>query len=117
MNRCPSGSRPSLAPWKRRLRRGLAFLLLDCLVALLAWAWPVFADTSGTLRSPESPVCYCACAEARARGGCTKMCELKKYASRWWATTCVKPRANAPANNSGSGPHLPHPDHAEHAQL
>jgi len=45
------------------------------------------------------------------------MCELKKYASRWWATSCAKPRAHAPANNSGSGPRLPHPEHAEHAQL
>jgi hypothetical protein len=104
-----------------RWKRAVAFLLLDCAVictvALVALSWPVLADTSGALRYPEPTACYCACAEAHARGGCAKMCELKKYAARWWATTCAKPRAHSPANNSGSGPRLPHPDHAEHAQL
>ncbi len=108
----------SITAWRRtpRWRRVLIFLALDCLVALAAWAWPVLADTSGAFRS-GSAVCYCACAESHARGGCAKMCELKKYASRWWATSCAKPRAHTPANNAGTGPRLPHPDHAEHAQL
>ena len=123
-----SGSSPHAAPSTHsgarktpRWKRTAAFLLLDCLVicvvAFVALSWPVLADTSGALRSPAPTACYCACAEAHARGGCAKMCELKKYAARWWATTCAKPRAHSPANNSGSGPRLPHPDHAEHAQL
>ncbi|MGA2812662.1 MAG: hypothetical protein ABSG16_14765 [Candidatus Acidiferrum sp.] len=87
-----------------------------CVAALVAWSWPVLADTSGTLRSPGPATCYCACAEAHSRSGCAKMCELKKYAARWWATSCAKPRAHSPANNSGTGPRLPHPDHAEHAE-
>jgi hypothetical protein len=106
----PASQRPP------RWRRFALFLALDGLVALAAWAWPALADTSAALRHSPA-MCYCACAEAHARSGCAKMCELKKYASRWWATTCAKPRAHAPANNSGSGPRLPHPDHAEHAQL
>jgi hypothetical protein len=116
---CP-GKHAAQSPVVRqtpRWKRALAFLLLDCVVALVAWSWPVLADTSSTLRNPSPTVCYCACAEAHAHGGCAKMCELKKYASRWWATSCAKPHAHAPANNSGTGPRLPHPDHAEHAQL
>jgi hypothetical protein len=45
------------------------------------------------------------------------MCELPKYAKRWWATTCVKPRYKRPAEDSNAGPHLRHPDRAQHAQL
>ena len=112
MNRSPLGSR-----WIPRLRRGLAFVALDCIVALAAWCWPVLADTPGTLQRAPAAVCYCSCAEAHAHGGCAKMCEIKKYASRWWATTCAKPHQHAPANNAGNGPRLPHPAHAEHAQL
>lgn len=45
------------------------------------------------------------------------MCDLPKYLSRWWATSCAKPRMKAPADNHGAGPRYPHPDRAEHAQL
>ena len=103
--------------WAPRLRRALAFLALDCVVGLLAWSWPVLADTSSALNRAPAAVCYCSCAEAHARGGCAKLCEIKKYATRWWATSCAKPHQHTPTNNAGSGPRLPHPDHPEHAQL
>jgi hypothetical protein len=115
MNRTPYGSSRQQI-WQRRVSRALLFVSLDLLVALIAWSWPVLADTSGSLRN-SSPKCYCNCAESHAHGGCAKMCELKKYASRWWATSCAKPHQQIPTNKSGAGPRLPHPDHAEHAQL
>jgi hypothetical protein len=114
MNRTSHGS-SSRRNWQRPLRRGLIFVLLDILVALVAWSWPVLADTSARLEG-TSAVCYCDCAESHARAGCAKMCELKKYASRWWATSCARPHQLPSANKSGAGPHLQHPDHAEHAQ-
>jgi hypothetical protein len=84
---------------------------------MLAAGASLFADTPGRLRNVPSGGCYCCCSESRTRGGCVKMCELPKYASRWWAITCAKPRLQHPAEDSNAGPHLHHPDHAEHAQL
>jgi hypothetical protein len=45
------------------------------------------------------------------------MCELPKYASRWWAVTCAKPHLDRHHDDSNAGPHLHHPDRAEHARL
>jgi hypothetical protein len=45
------------------------------------------------------------------------MCELKKYASRWWATSCAKPHRTFPKDDSGSGPRFPHPSRTEHARV
>jgi hypothetical protein len=45
------------------------------------------------------------------------MCDTKKRAVQWLATTCMKPRFQPPADKSGAGPRLRRPDHAEHAQL
>jgi len=84
---------------------------------LLTTAFSLLANTPDSLRTVPAGECYCHCSESHARAGCVKMCELKKYASRWWATSCAKPRIKPPADNSGAGPRLPHPDHAEHAQL
>jgi hypothetical protein len=53
-----------------------------------------------------------------ARRGCIKLCDAKKrVATRWLATSCIKPRFQPPPDKSNAGPHLRHPDHAEHAQL
>ena len=90
-------------------------LLLSTL--LLASGCTLLANTPAGLRAVPTGECYCRCPETSGRVGCVKMCELKKYASRWWATSCVKPRIKPPNNNSGAGPRLPHPDHAEHAKL
>jgi hypothetical protein len=100
-------------------RRGLRIIALSCvsvLVTLLATSLTMLADTPQTLRRVPSGGCYCHCVESRARTGCLKMCDLPKYASRWWATSCTKPRLLAPSDKHGAGPRLPHPDRAEHAQ-
>lgn len=76
-----------------------------------------YADLPARLRSVPAPACYCHCHEALARRGCTKMCDTKKRAVQWLATTCMKPRFEPPADKSGAGPRLRRPDHAEHAQL
>src|SRR5260370_24010975 len=99
-------------PWLRSVGR-LTFLgitLLGCSLGLLA-------DTAAMLRRVPAAGCYCHCAESRLRSGCIKMCDSKRYASRWWAKTCAKPHMQTPANNSNAGPTFPHPGRAEHAKL
>jgi len=91
--------------------------LLGFGVALLACAATLSADTPSMLRGVQTTGCYCHCAESKKSGGCVKMCESKRYASRWWATTCQKPHMQSPAHNSNAGPRFPHPGRAEHAQL
>jgi hypothetical protein len=86
-------------------------------VALLASSLSLFADTPARLHAAPSPGCYCRCAPARRLGTCVKMCEMPKYASRWWAVSCAKPHGRAAGDNRGAGPRLHHRDRAEHAQL
>lgn len=97
---------------RARSRRFLSALFL-CLSASVT----LLADTPSLLRTVPSTGCYCHCAESHARSGCAKMCETKKYATRWWATTCVKPHMHSPIHKYDAGPRLPHPDRAEHAQV
>jgi len=87
------------------------------LALVLAASVSLFADTPARLRNISAGSCYCGCSESRTKGGCVRMCELPKYATRWWATTCAKPHMQKPADDSNAGPHLRHPDRAEHAQL
>jgi hypothetical protein len=98
--------------WRRPLCRLylLGILFLGC-------AFTLFADTSALLRSIPAGGCYCHCAEAHLRGGCVKLCDSKRYASRWRATKCAKPHMQTPAENSNAGPRFPHPGRAEHAKL
>jgi hypothetical protein len=98
--------------WRRPLRRISlqGIILLGCSLTLLA-------DTPALLRSVPEGGCYCHCAESRLRGGCVKMCDSKRYVSRWRATKCAKPHMQTPTHNSHAGPRFPHPDRAEHAQL
>ena len=103
----------SLARTARRfLRRGLSLG-----AALLLTSLSLLADTSGLRRSTPAGVCYCHCATGRSHGGCAKMCESKRYASRWWATSCARPHRKPAGENPGASPRLPHPDRAEHARL
>lgn len=111
----PSGrtSNPSssfLAASRIRKAISLAALALACGAGLLG-------DTPSRIRFVDADRCYCRCAEGRTRAGCAKMCELPKYAKRWWATNCVKPRYKRPAEDSNAGPRLHHPDRAQHARL
>lgn len=98
--------------WRRPLRRLYlqVIILLGCSLTLLA-------DTPALLRSVPEGGCYCHCAESHLRGGCVKMCDSKRYVSRWRATKCAKPHMQTPTHNSHAGPRFPHPDRAEHAQL
>jgi len=96
---------------RRLIRRGLALG-----AALFLTSLSLLADTSGLLRSTPADACYCHCAMARSRGGCAKMCESKRYASRWWATSCARPHRKPAGENPGASPRLPHPDRAEHAR-
>lgn len=103
----PALSSPSAA--SRRI-----FLLA---LVILCSATELQGDTTGVLRSTRPAGCYCRCPVSAARSGCTKMCELPRYASRWWASSCARPHMRPPAENPGVSPRLPHPNRAEHAGM
>ncbi|HEY2457785.1 MAG TPA: hypothetical protein VGI13_10820, partial [Candidatus Acidoferrum sp.] len=100
---------------RTRLRRLAAWVVLDLLLAASLLVISAWADTSGSLRQVQVGGCYCGCAQSKTAAGCTKMCELPKYASRWWAVSCAKPRASAPAGSPEARPRLAHPDRPERA--
>ena len=80
----------------------------------------IYGDVPGRVQSIPAPSCNCPCHEAMAMAhrGCIKLCDTKKHAtSRWLSTSCIKPHFQPPPDKSNAGPHLRHPDHAEHAQL
>jgi hypothetical protein len=74
-------------------------------------------DIPATLQRAPAAGCYCPCHDAATRRGCTKMCDARKNAVRWLAVSCMKPRFQPPHDKAGAGPHLRHPDRAEHAEL
>ncbi|MEQ1354654.1 MAG: hypothetical protein ABLT11_11585 [Candidatus Acidiferrum sp.] len=90
---------------------------LTLVALILLPAALLYGDVPARLQSATTAGCYCHCHEASARRGCTKMCDGKKRTVQWLATNCMKPRFQPPADKSGTGPRLRHPDHAEHAQL
>jgi len=98
----------------KRIRRHATWVLLELILAVAVMTFSVWADTSGRAKE-HKPGCYCGCGMSKTTAGCSKMCELPKYASRWWAVTCAKPRANPPAESPGAGPRLPRPARAERA--
>jgi len=102
---------------KTSLRRRSLRKLCVLGTIFLAFSVALFADTPSLLRSVPAAGCYCHCAESRVRGGCVKMCDSKRYASRWRATKCAKPHMRTPAANSNAGPRFPHPGRSEHAKL
>ena len=103
------------SPLLRRLRRLAIWATLDLALFASALAVSSWADTSGQFRKPTVGGCYCKCAQSKTGAGCAKMCELPKYASRWWAVSCAKPRVQAPVDNPGAGPHYPRTPRAERA--
>jgi len=105
-------------PPRTRLRKVVVPGSIVCAVVLaLGTAQSLLADTSTRLRSSPPGSCYCCCGESRVAAGCVKICELPKYASRWWASTCAKPHVHRPAQDSNAGPHLRRPDRATYARL
>jgi len=102
-------------PSINRLRRIALWLALDLLVAAGLLALSARGDTSLPLRPAATGGCYCCCGLSKTSAGCKKMCELPKYASRWWAVTCSKPHAKVPVETPNAQPHLPHPSRAERA--
>jgi len=99
------------------LQRRFSARLLASAVCFFACTIPLLADTPSLLRPATTGGCYCHCAESKVRGGCVKMCESKKYAYHWWATSCAKPHMSTPRRDSHAGPRYPHPHHTEHAEL
>jgi hypothetical protein len=83
----------------------------------LASSFTLLADTPALLRTVPAGGCFCHCTESHRRGGCVKMCDSKKNASRWWAIKCAKPHMQTPKNDSHAGPRFPHPGRSEHARL
>jgi hypothetical protein len=75
-----------------------------------------FGSSARQFASSPARSRYCHCAESKVHGGCVKMCESKKYAYRWWATSCAKPHMSTPRRDSNAGPRYPHPHHTEHAR-
>lgn len=98
-------------------RGRLSLSLLNAGICLLAFTSPLLGDTPALLRGTPTGGCYCRCAGSMRHGGCVRMCESKKYASRWWAKSCAKPHMSTPMRDSHAGPRFPHPGRAEHAQL
>jgi hypothetical protein len=101
--------------YSRRIPRLAAWLIVELIVLLAVATFSVWADTSGRVRQVNPGGCYCGCAQSKTSAGCGKLCELPKYATRWWAVTCAKPRINSPKENPGAGPRMPHPAKAERA--
>jgi hypothetical protein len=107
------------APGRNRLipntfwRAGAASLVL----CLFGGSFLALADTSLPLGKAKVGTCYCRCPESQKRTFCVKMCDSARYAaSHPWATRCVKPRLNRPAEEHDAGPRYPHPGRAERAQ-
>lgn len=85
---------------------------------ILAISRSLLADTRmGLLKTQGLDACYCRCAKTKGMRSCVKMCELPKYASRWWAISCNKQRSHVSHDNPGAGPHLKHREHAQRARL
>ena len=103
------------SPLLPRVLRIAIWLGLDLFLATALLGLTVWADTSGQVRVTPIQTCYCGCAAAKTSAGCSKMCELPKYASRRWAVTCAKPRVSTPTENPGAGPRLPRPGRSERA--
>jgi len=103
------------SPVFRRIQRLAIWVLLDLALFAGALALSTSADTRGQLAKATPAGCYCACAHSKTSAGCAKMCELPKYASRWWAVSCSKPRVQPPVDTPGAGPHYPHKPRAERA--
>src|SRR5215469_5703552 len=100
-----------------RSGRQVSLGLIGAGICLLAFTPHLLADTPTLLRRTPTAGCYCQCAESKLQGNCIKMCESKKYASRWWAKSCAKPHMSTPRHDSHAGPRFPHPGRSERVQV
>ena len=103
------------SPFLSRLRRIGLWVALDLLLASALLGFAAWADTSTRVHQPAVGTCYCGCAMSKSAVGCSKMCDLPKFATRHWAITCAKPRASTPPETPNAQPHLPHRSRAERA--
>jgi hypothetical protein len=61
----------------------------------------LYSDVPARLQTVPAPACHCNCHEAVARRGCIKLCDARKHAAtRWLATTCIKPHFQPPSDKS-----------------
>jgi len=95
-------------------RAGLSIVAIAASLLLLSGS--VFADGAAMLAHRDA-ACYCHCGMSHARGGCVKMCETPKYASRWWATSCARHKSKVSHDASKAGPRFPRPGRAERAAV
>jgi hypothetical protein len=78
--------------WRRKA------VLIAIVLSALAPAW---SDGRLTGNSAETKkTCYCDCDKRAGTPMCTHMCELPKYANRWWASSCHKKQLNVSPGNS-----------------
>jgi len=105
---------PSFSSCNPRTKLGRTLVLT---LACLFGSYGIHADSPAGFSRKAPTTCYCRCAVSQAQSGCAKMCETARYASRWWATSCAKPRRKPNTNPSKAGPRMPHPSRAEHARL
>ena len=83
----------------KRISRILPALLIALLGGTLAKA----NQPAPKLPARTAASCYCGC-ESKSKQSCTKMCELPKYAGRWWAVSCKKTVSQHPKTNPESRP-------------
>jgi len=100
----------------RKASNGKVWLLgVMPLLLCLGGSLIVSADTPSKLWTRNVGGCYCQCAAPHGHNACVKMCDSPRFASRPWATHCVKPRLRLPIENHDAGPRYPHPGRAERA--
>jgi hypothetical protein len=100
-----------------RIRRPLTRQLLTVGALILISVATASGDIPSSPQLGKAAGCYCPCHESTTRRGCTKMCDSHQTAVRWLSVSCMKPRFQPRNDKANAGPHLHHPDRAEHAQL
>jgi hypothetical protein len=106
-----SAALPSRSPYGVTFRQFAGIITL-----FLLSATALYGDIPATLQASRSTGCACRCHDGQMRRGCIKICDKERQA-QWLTTSCMKPRFQRQDDKAHAGPHLKHPDRAEHAQL
>ncbi len=85
-----------------KIKRTVAIVILAGLVPLALWANRLSPQAS----RGSTGHCYCGCTHGKAKGECSKLCDLPRYEGRSWAGNCQRP----PARHSRKAP-TTHPQH------